>query len=268
MPELAEVRLTAEYVQKISRGKIFHGVWKNPEHKGKGFEIPHPFIIDATARGKEMKISLDQAPNFFRITKHNSETSLSLMVTLGMSGRFVWSDSDWSPKHTHLKFISNWGQLCFVDVRRFGRWAFGSWNPDRGPDPTLDFEEFKIHVLSNLKSKAFQKPIHEVLMNQKFFNGIGNYLRAEILYRIDCDPFLPAKDYITQHPIIFDLCRDLPTIAYTLGGGRIKDWKNPDGKIPTNWDEFMLCYGNPLMSKITDKNGRTFWFDPKWNTKK
>ena len=265
MPELAEVRLTAEYVQKISHGKIFHGVWKNPEHKGKEFTLGSPFKIQATSRGKEMLLLLETMEDFQISTKPEI---LSLKMTMGMSGHFKWADLGSRPKHTHLSFLSSEGEVCFVDVRRFGRWSFESWNPERGPDPARDFEAFKIHVLSNLKSKAFEKPIHEVLMNQKFFNGIGNYLRAEILYRIDSDPFEAAGDYITQHPIILDLCRDLPTIAYTLGGGRIKDWKNPDGKIPTNWDEFMLCYGNPLMSKITDKNGRTFWFDPKWNTKK
>lgn len=39
------------------------------------------------------------------------------------------------------------------------------------------------NVLKNLEDKAFDKPICEALLNQKFFNGIGNYLRAEILYR-------------------------------------------------------------------------------------
>lgn len=39
------------------------------------------------------------------------------------------------------------------------------------------------NVLKNLEDRAFDKPICEVLLNQKYFNGIGNYLRAEILYR-------------------------------------------------------------------------------------
>lgn len=39
------------------------------------------------------------------------------------------------------------------------------------------------NVLSNLKDKAFDRPICETMLNQKYFNGIGNYLRAEILYR-------------------------------------------------------------------------------------
>ena len=42
---------------------------------------------------------------------------------------------------------------------------------------------FRKHVLNSLEVAAFKKPICEVLLDQKHFNGIGNYLRAEILYR-------------------------------------------------------------------------------------
>ena len=39
------------------------------------------------------------------------------------------------------------------------------------------------NVVSNLENAAFNHPICETMLNQKYFNGIGNYLRAEILYR-------------------------------------------------------------------------------------
>ncbi|KAF2985407.1 hypothetical protein EK904_005541 [Melospiza melodia maxima] len=49
------------------------------------------------------------------------------------------------------------------------------------------------NVLKNLEDRAFDKPICEVLLNQKYFNGIGNYLRAEILYRLKIPPFEKAR---------------------------------------------------------------------------
>ena len=42
---------------------------------------------------------------------------------------------------------------------------------------------YRANILNNLDKNAFDQPICEVLLNQKYFNGIGNYLRAEILYR-------------------------------------------------------------------------------------
>jgi endonuclease VIII-like 1 len=48
----------------------------------------------------------------------------------------------------------------------------------------MDYENFRRNIVDNLGGPAFkQKAVCEVLLNQKFFNGIGNYLRAEILFR-------------------------------------------------------------------------------------
>ena len=42
---------------------------------------------------------------------------------------------------------------------------------------------YRKNVLDSVHKAVFKKPICEVLLDQKFFNGVGNYLRAEILYR-------------------------------------------------------------------------------------
>ena len=75
--------------------------------------------------------------------------------------------------------------LSFVDYRRFGRWEVDAdWGTERGPCPITDYDNFRKNVINNLEDSSFNnKPICEVLLNQKYFNGIGNYLRAEILYR-------------------------------------------------------------------------------------
>lgn len=46
------------------------------------------------------------------------------------------------------------------------------------------------NVLRNLEDKVFDRPICEALLDQRFFNGIGNYLRAEILYRLAGRPWV------------------------------------------------------------------------------
>ena len=51
---------------------------------------------------------------------------------------------------------------------------------DRGPDTVVEYKEFRQNVLDNLEDAAFNKAICETLLNQKYFNGIGNYLRAEV----------------------------------------------------------------------------------------
>jgi endonuclease VIII-like 1 len=262
MPELAELKLTSDYVNSVSAGKSFHSIVKNPEHKWKDIQqdIDMEFSITAESRGKELRLLL---------TESNADSEFiqkSLMMTMGMGGRFQWVPAGETVKHTHLSFLSSdGGHLAFVDIRRFGKWNWGNWNPSRGPDPTTEYFLFCHNINQNLPNKLFEKPIHEVLMDQRFFNGIGNYLRAEILFRIpQTSPFTSAREFIEKHRWeLFSLCRDIPILVYEIGGGSIKDWKNPFGEV-SSISSFLKCYGNKRMEKILDRNGRTFWYDPKW----
>ena len=48
----------------------------------------------------------------------------------------------------------------------------------------FEYKDFRANVLENLSLSVFNKALCELLHDQKFFNGIGNYLRAEIIYRL------------------------------------------------------------------------------------
>lgn len=263
MPELAEVRLTSDYVNNVVEGKIFTGITKNPDHKWREVNFGAPFLISSRTKGKELMLTLKTPDSYTQDLEKN------LMMTMGMGGHFKWFEHGEGIRNTHLFFHSECGgHLAFVDVRRFGKWNWGDWNQNRGPDPTTDWLLFCQNVWHNLEKPTFNKPIYEVLMDQRYFNGIGNYLRSEILYRIGeergANPFLSGKEYMDLYGWeVLTLCRDIPLHVYEIGGGSIKDWKNPFGKS-SNVKDFLLCYGNNKMKKILDKNDRTFWYDPKW----
>ena len=259
MPELAELKLTAEYVNSASKREKFVTVKKSKVHKGVDVDLPNwrKFTISAESRGKELLLTLKDA---------DSKETETILMTMGMSGYFEVTNTGKENKHAHLIFYTDDGvSLSFVDVRRFGKWKVGAtWSDNRGPDPTTQYEEFVQHVNDNLDKKAFSKPIYETLMDQKYFNGIGNYLRAEIIYRLETlNPQLSARDAIKVYPAILELCRDIPMLAYQSNGGSIKDWKNPFGEEDTFK---MMCYGNKaLMTNKIDSNGRRFWYDPEWD---
>lgn len=257
MPELAELKFTADYVNQVSEGITFTKVEKNPVHKCDDLNIPFTkFKIKAKSKGKEMVL--------YFLDNH-SDQFVTVRITMGMSGHFKLTHTGQELKHSHLKFYSNADTtLSFVDVRRFGKWKQGlAWSDGRGPDPTTEYDEFWKNVMTNLTK--LKKPLYEMLMDQKYFNGIGNYLRAEIIFRAgDVDPFLPAGMQLAKYPKLLDLCRDIPLLAYAKGGGNIKDWDNPFGDEAIQ-ERFMLCYGNGEMSKRKDRNGRTFWYDKKWD---
>jgi endonuclease VIII-like 1 len=266
MPELAELKITAEYINTLCNGLTFKKVLKNPTSKNIDLTVPFDlFKIKAQSRGKELKLTLIKESDRY-------STELDIYMNMGMSGYFELLQKGQEKKHSQLVFstvpIEGLGEfsLCFIDQRRFGRWKQGTeWSQNRGPDPTADFSEFQINIFKNLHKLDFDKPIHEVLLNQKYFNGIGNYLRAEILYRLDdVNPFQEAREVILCSPKLLDLCREIPLIAYSLNGGQLKDWKNPFGETPQDFSDFIKCYGKPNMARIVDSLNRTFWFDPKW----
>lgn len=97
------------------------------------------------------------------------------------------------------------------------------------------------NVLRNLADKVFDRPICEALLDQRFFNGIGNYLRAEILYRLRIPPFEKARTVLEalkqqrpspkltlsqkikaklQNPDLLELCHSVPKEVVQLGEAR------------------------------------------------
>jgi endonuclease VIII-like 1 len=249
MPELAELRLSADYINEQSVGKTFYRIRKSPQHKGVELGTPYnEFTLSATSRGKELLIT---------VYDKNSPDTKSIVMGLGMVGQFVITETGKSPRFAHLMFDTTDGYtLNFVDMRRFGRWAWGTWKDDRSPDPTTEYNAFVKNIYDNIDKAAFNKPIYELLMNQKYCNGIGNYLRAEILGRIDSNPFVPARDYIQQNPEVLDLCREIPINSYKY---KKEKGLNYDGKEP-----YLKYYKKDTSLSIEDKGKRVFWYDAKW----
>lgn len=250
----------ADHINQVCLGKDFTSISVSESAATRKLGVEQPadlqiFTITAKARGKELMLTLNAG----------AQCSIKISCSMGMSGFWHFGKPSDRPKHAHLVFGTLFGQenLCLVDVRRFAKWRITEdWSPNRGPCPLSQFEEFKTHLFENLHRAEFKKPIHRVLMNQKYFSGIGNYLRAEILFKADQNPFVPAREAITDNPKVLELCHTLPGEAYLLGGGQLKDWKNPF-QVPDNgFEDWMQCYGR--MTNTIDKDGRRFWFDPKW----
>ncbi len=189
MPEGPELRINSFFINHVCQGLVFGGQpIKSPVSKNPEIEWDSPeYTISSTTRGKELALLLKCLDSKKNVTKR-------LLFRFGMSGRFYFSGASVIPKHAHLQFkvVSkqngtkelDLGVLSFVDPRRFGSWhVMDGWGEGRGPDIVEEYELFRENVLKNLEDSIFKKPICEVVLNQKYFNGIGNYLRAEILFR-------------------------------------------------------------------------------------
>lgn len=272
MPELAEVKIMSDFINNVVGLDPFYERIEKSEVSKVKTELDvfdnGIFSVSAQSRGKELMLNLELIGGDV-----NGPVIKRLSCSMGMSGNWIFIKKD-SPKletalkHAHLRFISTRGNyLLLYDVRRFAKWKWAdTWGKGRGYCPLTEYNEFNFEVRKNIHShKDFKKPLCEILMSQKWFNGIGNYLRAEILWRLDVNPFQPANELSHQDVellcTISHLCvRD----AYQLGGGQLQDWYNPNGVEGDSFKEWVMCYGK-LNSKV-DGTGRKFWYDPKWES--
>ena len=244
----------SEYINDVCAGEDFTSISVSPEVAHR-LALVQPsdlqiFSISAKARGKELMLTLTSGKDRHQIS-----------AAMGMSGHWQIADDLSTPKHAHLKFHAVSGKrLCLVDARRFARWKWSEgWAANRGPCPVTETIAFMNNIIENLNKPCFKNPIHLMLMDQRYFNGIGNYLRAEILFRANQDPFEEARVALRNNPRIVMLCSQVPLEAYMIGGGQLKDWQNPFNVPSGGFDEWIKCYGK-ADTRITDYNGRTFWY--------
>eukprot|EP00045_Choanoeca_perplexa_P016045 m.211632 g.211632 ORF g.211632 m.211632 type:complete len:429 (+) comp17151_c0_seq13:1404-2690(+) len=211
MPEGPELRWMAEFVTSISEQYgPFHSISRSTlaTHPKKHPEFEPPkteFRISTDSRGKEVLLSLEQASMSHPETKSLSspcrqmdqrDSKIHILFRMGMSGNFVWIPKNQPPpKHAHLRFHSHDGCLCYEDPRRFGGWSLDKQFtalPERGPCLLTQLPAVVRHVCQNIDSRAFKQPICSLLLDQRYWNGVGNYIRAEILHRLRIHPFTPG----------------------------------------------------------------------------
>lgn len=256
MPELAELKIMADYINQTTKGKVFNKsfhVLKGNNHEQ--FYLLDDFKIDAESFGKELIIRFYNGPEIHKIS-----------VFMGMSGNWKWVPTGtWNDtKYCRMRLdsVDGWSLLLYGSYMGPKYKIGGFTGVKRGPDPTKDFRDFYDNIKNNIDKRAFDKPICEVLLNQEYFNGIGAYLCSEIIGRLDINPFEEARTVIKSNPKMLSMCRDIPIEAYNLGGGEIKDWTNPFGK--SKIDQWLLFYGNKEVCYKQKFGSRNIWINKKF----
>ena len=281
MPEGPEIRIMSEFINRVAKDKKFSKIEISDKYHYNFGKIETPFTIESDYNGKELKLILN---------------GKSFIMNMGMSGYWFLNIKRTDlcipymieSVHTHIKlWIDENSYLGMNDTRRFSRIREGDFSKERGPDLSkdimYDYQMAICNIIENINKKDFDKPLYELLMNQKYFNGTGNYIRAESLYRCRYNPFLSLRDIIGEkdnlkrvyiYSPVIELCliiRNVILESYDVGGATLREWHNPDelsigNDTKEKFESWRKCYGNKEMSKIKDKQGRTFWFDPKWKT--
>ena len=255
MPELPEIKIMSDFINQVCDDKIFEKIY----HIQKGEIIKdisdelkiYNFKISSQSYGKELTILLND--------------NIPIKFFMGMSGNFsfVKTNELKNIKFQRLRFDTTDGYSLVCHGGYLGpKFTFTSFKGvKRGPDITIHFKEMKDNILNNLHKKEFDKPLYEVLLNQQYFGGVGNYIRSTFIYYLDENPFTDSRSIIKKRKDFFQVLNDVIMKSYHLNGGQLRDWKNPLNKDSEEFKDWVF-YKKGL--SIKDSKNRTFWYDEKW----
>jgi formamidopyrimidine-DNA glycosylase len=206
MPETIEVRIVAQQLNKfagqtLTKINILSGPYQNGTgEKYKSFRTSLRKFVQATLGNVDVK----GKTMYWELTPQNGENVVVndyLVIGFGLTGGFRLVKGE----HSRIEFVftdaaGNTTSIYYDDIRNFGTFAFmkrAALNTKldaMGPDAseiTLD------ELTEQLKLSSIQKhEIAKVLLNQKVLSGIGNYLRAEILYEANINPLTKTAELV------------------------------------------------------------------------
>lgn len=243
MPEGPEVRTVSDKIKPLLINHIIMNAYKGVRGNSMGFEnLTFPSnIIGVRTYGKKILIDI--------VTKDN--LSYIIVVSLGMVGRLQYAPGN----HTHIYFNIGKSELngnfnimrqiltlYFDDYRYMGSvdivptGGISMYLGNIGPDLLAAALDEKTWIssetwLSIFTQKKIQKwAICKALLDQTLIAGIGNYIKAEVLYYSQILPqrivsTITLQEWealrIVSHKIIL--------LSYSYGGFTIKDFISPDG---------------------------------------
>lgn len=201
---------------------------------------------------------------------------VNALSTLGMTGWWYLSDKNiiipqhdhnpytgYDPKHARLRIDFGDRALIFIDPRNFGTFKVTTSAGVRkklqemGPD-IARYDLIPAEFWVRFEKYAKNKTIAEVMLDQRVFCGVGNYMRADGMYLAGVDPRTLAKDLSKRE------LGQLWNSTHLVANAAFQD--KAIGSVTKYF--YNVCYGrkqdeqgNPIES-YEDRNGRTVWWCP------
>lgn len=194
----------------------------------------------------------------------------SLWNTLGMSG--YWSTRP--SKHNRAALTTtDHSTMFYNDMRNFGTFKYTT-SPDDltkklasiGPDllsEDVSLDTFRERLM---KGKRSTKPIAQLLMDQSVLSGIGNYLKAEILYSCKMSPHRLCRDITDdEFESLLYASKSIIRLSYETGGATIANYRDPTGKNGMYTRRFAVYnqkndpLGNVVVKETTADKRTTHW---------
>jgi DNA-formamidopyrimidine glycosylase len=271
MPEVIEVKTYVDFMRKHVKGQaiksidILNGRYKThgPFKNFKQLFNDLPLRIDSIeSKGKYTYISLSNG--------------LYLCITLGLTGGWFWNpintpkyihglqktSSRYDPndvdvymknakKHLNIAFRFDHGTLYFYDQLSFGTISILNEQENQkklnriGLDILSDTFEFESFHKAITKPKNNNKYIGNVLMDQTTISGVGNYLRADVLWMCKLSPFRRVKDLSRED--IRNLYTNLRRLVWGIYNRRValhRGYMSKNDKLPIDYGRDFFVYMN------------------------
>ena len=264
MPEGPEVRILVDQLNKVLKNKTLNEfVIKSGRYTKKLPDGYNKFVENLPLKIEEVKC---KGKFIYFIMENN----FYIFNTLGMTGG--WKNKV-SEKYDHIHFITNSITLYFNDYRNFGTFKFiddksklDKKLKELGNDILSDefTEEYCIKVFN--KKINQNKTLPQVLMNQKLFCGLGNYLKSEVLYASKISPHRLVSDLNDEEKKqLFNNIKNIGMKSYKNGGASVRDFSDMDNekglytsilKVYFNKTDPM---GNKVIKETTKDKRTTHW---------
>lgn len=262
MPEGPEVKRNTDFLNKQLTGKMLesfsimsgryekHGPFKGYDEMSKRMLI----VSEVCCKGKFI---------YFKF-----QDGSSLWSTLGMSA--AWQKKE--TKHSRFNIKTNYGnEVFFNDIRNFGTLKYVTTEKELkdklstlGPDVLSSYVDTDLY-----KERLDKKPkwsIAKALMNQSVISGIGNYLKAEILYAAKISPHRLCKDLTEKEiELIAEKSFEITNASYQSGGATIMTYRDENNEKGLYSRRFMVYNhktdpkGNKVIKETTTDKRSTYW---------
>lgn len=230
MPEAPEVRLVQDYLnsniptEPLTQIRVYakdfldsNTLYHLNEHIGQKLFSIH-------RRGKSL---------FFYFENDYSNSVSGFLNGLGMTGYWVVTKEKGDLKHCQFELEFGKGDKLirwqYHDIRGFGRFT-SKLNYDKLGQDIFNWDANTFAYKWPNETLKTKRAIKDVLLDQSFIAGIGNYLAAEILFEAKIHPQTRTntldKDKLVS---ILNIAKDLAWKFYNAKGNAFKDFQAPEG---------------------------------------
>ena len=199
MPELAEVEHGRRLAESVAAGRrirraicaddriVFDGVAPSTvQRRLRGREV-----VAVHRWGKQLWFELDRAPHPLFHFGMTGAFRVPRVAPLALESG-IRDDGTWPPRFTKIRLVfDDGGELVMTNARRLGRIRLRQDPRNEPPLSELGFDpllampapaEFQDRL------RARKTPVKNVLMDQRFSAGVGNWIADEVLYQAGIDP--------------------------------------------------------------------------------